>query len=222
MNKRASIGSIRRSRRRLGVILAIGALLVLAAVVVAITVGPILKHDVERWGEVNCKLNLKKIGVALQRYYEQKKEYPRTRSGIRFLLAPIEAGILNPETTPIQKIVVTTYACPHDDYAMRVIDKAAENFRDLAKVPPEAISYAGRNTIDYPLDLKNPGQEVIASDAGGPDGRDFNHRRVINVLYLDCTIGEIDLTQLPDEVRENFCVGPDSPIEELRCLNKSH
>ena len=207
-------------RTLVAILIPVGATLVLASVVLAIFAVRNYNPAEEHKNRAFCMHNLVTMGAAIELYHKTVGHYPRTRSGIRFLLAPLEARILDPASTPLEDIVRNTYACPGDVYAMDALADVAKYYGDPANIDPRVFSYAGRNTIDYPLDRKKAAIEVIACDAGGADGCGLNHRDAVNVLYLDGSVEFIDLTELPGDVRENFKVGPDSPIPALRVLNK--
>lgn len=164
-----------------------------------------------------CKSNLRSIGNAIQLYHNRFRSYPRTSSGLQFLLEPLKTKIVDLN----EKTIRNMYVCPGDDDAASAVGPGVvEAYQDLENIDPAAVSYAGRNTKDYPLRRKNAGAEVIACDAGGPDGRVFIHRDKINVLYLDQSVQDIDVVKLPNADPAAFEVGPNSPLEALRKLNK--
>ena len=169
-----------------------------------------------------CKTNLRSLGLAMQMYYERFKGYPSTRSGLQFLLAPLKTSTgMDYDEKTIDKTVRNTYVCPGDDIALGAIaGDVWEAYRDLDNIQPECVSYAGRNTKEFPLRRKNAAMAVIAADAGGPEGRVFSHRNRVNVLYLDNAVQEIDIMELPDGDESKFEVGPNSPLEPLKVLNK--
>ncbi|MBN2492051.1 MAG: hypothetical protein JXQ29_14485 [Planctomycetes bacterium] len=212
-------------RRRIAVITIV--LIALAIVALVLWLGPFRRTVViyttltDTKNLVVCKRNLSSLGHAIELYYQRFGSYPSTRSGVQFLLAPLKAGVVEYRPETIDKIVRNLYVCPADDVASGAIaSNVWEAFRDLENLQPECVSYAGRNTIDFPLDRRKAAIEVIACDAGGVDGRLLTHRRTINVLFLDRSVGEIDISELPGGDESTFAVGPRSPIDSLRTLNK--
>ncbi|MBN2491724.1 MAG: prepilin-type N-terminal cleavage/methylation domain-containing protein [Planctomycetes bacterium] len=168
-----------------------------------------------------CKKNLSSLGQAMTLYHQRFKGYPSTRSGVQFLLAPLRTKVVDYDEETIEKTVRNMYVCPGDDVASGAIGgNVWEAYRDLDNIQPECLSYAGRNSKEFPLRQKNAGKEVIAADAGGHDGRVFIHRSKVNILYLDGSVQDIDILELPDGDESKFEVGPNSPLERLRMLNK--
>jgi prepilin-type processing-associated H-X9-DG protein len=163
-----------------------------------------------------CKSNLFSLGVAFQMYQQRFKSYPRTRSGCAFLLAPLKRGLFERS----EETILSTYVCPGDDIALQILgEDVLEAYGDLANIDPAVISYAGRNTVDFPLDREKAGQEPIACDAGGTNGDLLNHRGRINVLFLDGHLESLDVSVLPGG-EKGFKVGPNAPHPWLRVLNK--
>jgi hypothetical protein len=217
--------SASRARRRIVlIVILIGAVAIVALFLLrASNYGraPIITKVTDQKNLTICTNNLKSLGGAMELHYQRLKRYPSTRSGVQFLLAPLKTGILEHTRETIEKTVRNVYVCPGDDYANAAIGGDVwEAFRDLDNIDPTCISYAGRNTIDFPLDRRNAHDEPIACCAGGPEGRMFTHRQTIPVLFLDQHVEEIDISALPGGDATTFQVGPGSPIQLLRKLNK--
>ncbi len=192
--------------------------LTIIAAIVGIAV-PILTSVSNTKDATLCKSNLKSIGGALHLHHQRFKHYPGTQSGIQFLLAPLKKRMVDFTEDTIRNM----YVCPGDDRAMQRVGEQGvrEAYSDLDNLDPGVISYAGRNTQAFPLQRRIAGMEVIACDAGGDDGNVMIHRHKINILYLDQHVSDIDVTELPEEDEKNFRVGPDSPLEALKKLNKN-
>jgi prepilin-type N-terminal cleavage/methylation domain-containing protein len=194
--------------------------LTIIAAIIGIAV-PIYTSVTDNKNVVVCKNNLKSLGGAMELYYQRFKRYPSTRSGVQFLLAPLKTKIVDYKPETIEKTVRNMYVCPGDDYANAAIGGDVwEAFRDLDNIDPVCVSYAGRNTKEFLMLRKNAGSEVIAADAGGPEGRQFTHRNKVNILYLDQSVQDLDIMDLPDGDGSKFEVGPNSPLEPLKVLNK--
>jgi len=187
--------------------------LTIIAAIISIAI-PTLTGVMDTKDTVICTANLKSIGGAIHLYYKRFNRYPNTASGVQFLLAPLKSGIIS----ATEKNIRGTYICPGDDEASATEDVIGA-YQDLDNLDPKVISYAGRNTRDFPLRRKNADREVIACDAGGLDGSVFIHKHKINVLYLDGTVSDIDVLDIPGG-EAGFSVGPDSQIPMLRKLNK--
>ncbi len=210
--------SVSHSRRSAGfTLIEILVVLTIIAAIIGIAV-PIYTSVQNTKNVVVCKSNLKSIGGAMELYYHRFKRYPGTRSGIQFLLAPLKKKVVDFTEDTIRNM----YICPGDDVAMQGAGEqgVVEAYGDLDNLDPMVISYAGRNTKEFFLRRKNAGMEVIACDAGGPDGNIMIHRDKINILYLDQHVSDIDVTELPEGDEANFEVGPNSPLEALQKLNK--
>jgi prepilin-type N-terminal cleavage/methylation domain-containing protein/prepilin-type processing-associated H-X9-DG protein len=175
---------------------------------------PVFTSMIDTKDQVIGKSNLRSIGLALKLYDRRFKRYPNTSSGLEFLVAPLECGILS----LTEKTLRNTYVCPGDDVAGGVEDLVAA-YRDLDDLDPGVISFAGRNTREYPLRRKHAEREVIACEAGGRAGTMVIHRHKINVLYLDGAVSDIDVLDIPGG-EAAFAVGPASPVPMLRKLNK--
>jgi len=192
------------------------ALLVTVAWLLYRRYAPVYEHVRQVKNVTLCKSNLFSLGTALQMYQQRFRSYPRTRSGCRFLLAPLERNLFERS----EETILSTYVCPGDDTALQTLgEDVLEAYGDLAKIDPAVISYAGRNTVDFPLDPEKAGREPIACDAGGTNGDRMNHQGEINVLFLDGHLESLDVSVLPGGEKA-FKVGPNAPHPWLRVLNK--
>jgi prepilin-type N-terminal cleavage/methylation domain-containing protein len=171
-----------------------------------------------------CKTRLKSIGGSMELFYQRRKFYPKTSSGLQFLLAPLKIEVID----KTEKAITNTYICPGDDDARGAIaGNVMEAYADLDNIEPDVVSYAGRNTKEFPLKRKHAGKEVIACDAGGADGSVFIHRSKVNILFLDQSVSDLDVLDLPEGKEENFGVGTNAPPPpenrqelDLKKLNK--
>lgn len=209
-----------RRKRRLITVLVIAAAvaggIILAGWLLYPTFVPVYFHVQDSKNVTLCMSNLKSVATSIELYRQRFKRYPETRSGLRFLLAPLKAKILEHS----EDTIFNMYVCPGDDLAVQAIgEDVLEAYADLANIDPLVISYAGRNTADFPLDSTKAKEEPIACDAGGTNGGQMNHRRNINVVFLDMHIESLDISSLPGGA-EGFKVGPDAPHPWLRVLNK--
>jgi prepilin-type N-terminal cleavage/methylation domain-containing protein len=191
--------------------------LTIIAAIIGIAV-PVYLGAIDTKNVTLCKSNLKSVATQLGLYRGRFKRYPSTRSGVQFLVEPFRKKMV--EQT--EDVVRNLYLCPGDDLALDNVGDVMVTYGDLDNLDPLAISYAGRNTKDYPLRQKNAGTEVVACDAGGSEGREMNHRHKINVAYLDMHVGDYDVVDLPDSDAKNFEVGPNAAIEALQKLNKDN
>jgi len=185
------------------------ALLILAVVITLVFVLP-YQSDAP-----HCQENLKSLGTTLQLHFARFNAYPKTRSGIRFLVAPLNTGTVPFTADSIRCL----YICKTDDCATRAGRNPLKAYRNLDNLDPAMISYAGRNTVDYPLDPGNARNEPIACDAGGINGDIVTHGHVVHVLFLDGHVEEVDVTDYLDSDGK-LEVGPSSPVPLLRKLNK--
>ena len=185
------------------------------SLLIAIAV-PIYQSVQESKKSTLCKANLKSLGSGLELYYQRFKCYPNTKSGIQFLLAPLKRKVFDFNEDTIRNV----YICPGDEIAQAAFVSTEISYGDLEHLDPMVISYAGRNTWDFPLRRKLGGSEITACDAGGSQGNRLNHRNKINMLFLDMSVKEFDRVKVPEDGIRTCLVGPDSQFELLRKLNK--
>lgn len=193
-------------------------ILVVLAIIAAIVgiAAPMLLSAKDTKNVVIDKTNLKNIAMSIESYKQRFKKYPMTSSGLQFILAPWKTKIINHTVENLRSM----YICPGDDMAESGVDNWQEYYGDVANIDPSFISYAGRNSKQYPLRSKNADQEVIACTAGGPDGNVVIHKAKINFVYLNATLGDLDVIDLPGGDESAFEVGENSPFDKLTKLNK--
>lgn len=167
-----------------------------------------------------CKVRLREIAKAVLTYRQHHGHFPQTPSGVRFLLAPIVSEKIAVPESDRAKLAATLLVCPADPAGDTNRAKISAQEGGFNGVTAGVLSFAGRNTIDYPINERALWDEIIACDAGGADGCGRHHGDIVNIVYADATVGQIDLKEYPSSVRDKFSIGPNSPIPELRCLNK--
>lgn len=203
-------------RRRAGfTLIEILVVVTIIAAIISIAV-PVLQNAQDAKNVTICKSNLRSIAISIHDYRQRFKRFPKEKSGIQFILAPWKSN----DVPHSEKTIRAMYISPGDDYAADNLGDWQEAYGDIENIDPGVISYAGRNSKDYPLSRKNAAEEIIACTAGGPEGREVIHRNKINIAYLDMSVSDIDITQLPNGDPKEFSVGPDSPLEKLQKLNK--
>ncbi len=185
------------------------------AAIVGIAV-PVYTNVQEQNRVATCQIYMRSIAMSIENYRDRFKRYPSEKSGIQFLLAPWKEKMVDHS----EKTIRNMYISPGDDFALNALGDWKETYGDIENIDPIVISYAGRNTKEYPLRRKNATSEIIACTAAGRDGNEMVHKHSINIAYLDMNVSAIDVNELPNQDPKEFKVGPDSPLEQLTKLNK--
>lgn len=153
-----------------GVLGVIGTLALLALL-------PTLDRIEEQGRRRVCANHLRQLGQALILYRDQSGHgvwYP-TADGAGFLVALHASGVLGTDDYLL--------TCPS------TTDLARPTALQAGRIPPTAVSYAGRrNAVQdrYPgLYRPEEGDTVIASDDDEGGGKRFNHGDVVQLLFLD-------------------------------------
>lgn len=161
-----------------------------------------------------CQSNLHQIAGSLTLWCEDRNKgnWPK-ENGIKFLLVLVRDG-------EIGKKDVEVFRCPGtDDVTNTADDKTpGSGFKDWESLDKTCISYAGRDTKNFPINKGKLSDEAIASDDN--DGR-ANHPHVTNVVYADAHIGTVDVKDYKNDLPENaefVTVGPESPDPDLKKL----
>ncbi len=164
-----------------------------------------------------CRKHLADIGSSMLIFKEQRNKgrWPR-ESGIRFLLELHRKRQVTGRESDV-------FLCPGTSDFNDTGDSGGPGsaYEDWDAIDSQFISYAGRDTANYPI--RNVGDEVIASDDNefGP-----NHKTVTNILFADGDTVSWDLDidgagvleSWPELAEEGLPIGPDCPYEPLQVL----
>jgi len=173
-------------------------------------------NKVREFTEANeCRKNLQHIYTDLLFYKIAKGHLPR-ESGVRFFAAPIAEGVV-----PYDRERAERLTCPSIDLDLLTIGSLPwdEWWRDLSVINGTYSSYAGRDTVRFPLEKLSGTQPLVACDGDGYT----HHGGVIHVLYGNGAVQSITLDDLirSGEVPPNVTsieIGPGSPHKDLRKL----
>lgn len=176
--------------------------------------------NIQEKARVNaCQQNLKQIATNLTLWRSRKDQtmmpWPK-ESGVRFLLVLARDNMIDPKDMKL-------FLCPgtNDDNTLQDNPAPGAAYADWDQIDPTTVSYAGRDTKNFPINKSKEGDEVIASDDN--DQRN-NHRSQTCYVYADATTAAFDrdtnaaeegVTFEKDEV---VTVGADSKLEKFRKL----
>ncbi|MFT7667715.1 MAG: prepilin-type N-terminal cleavage/methylation domain-containing protein [Planctomycetota bacterium] len=180
---------------------------------------PKIPEAIDQARVTGCSQNLREIYKGLLAYQIKFRRLPnKENSGVRFFAILISSGTW--ENTPQSAEKLT---CPGVDVgALEIGDLPGEEwYSDLEMIDGAYSSYAGRDTMSYPL-RKLSGKQVLVADDN--DGGEMNHATTTNVLYGDGAVRGIELFTMTqegviDEDEEILYVGPESPLEKLQVLS---
>jgi len=182
---------------------------IIAAILAIAT--PMLFKGKDQANLVFCQKNLSEMGQGFMLYQQRFEEkMPKTDSGIQFLAELVKEGFINPIDKEIKIL-----QCP-GDMQLKQQGFKPEDYKDYKAINSAMVSYSGRNTKDYPLKFSKRGEEPIACD---DDEDEPNHPNKVNVLYLDFSVGQVDVNEFGGA--EAFRVGHDSPFEKFKVLNNN-
>ena len=161
-----------------------------------------------------CKENLRAIYSGLRDYKARFEDAPK-HSGTAFFACLIAEGVWPNDAQHAERLT-----CPGSN-AQPV--PAGTDYGRLEELTPRSSAYAGRDTETHPL-AKFPSGGLQLEALVACDGAiGLNHSEVLNVLYSD---GSVRTFVLSDEIQsgrlpagtENFVLGPDSPLPDLKKL----
>ncbi len=186
-----------------------------------------------------CRKNMSEIFSGLVQYQTKNKtkDCIPTGSGVKFFAALIADGVWE-DTEPNGKKLT----CPGvsiSQLSLNDIDNAQEWFMHLDNVDGGYSAYAGRDQnapgpgkaakgksdgCGRIGQVPGSGKQILVADDNCSKPGEANHKSATVVLYADGTTGTFELMELhkngtlaKDE--QILSVGPDSPVEALRCLS---
>lgn len=179
---------------------------------------PKIPEAIDQARVTGCRQNLTEIYKGLLSYQIKFKRLPKKEnSGVRFFAILIASETWEQTAQSAEKLT-----CPGVDVgALSIGDLDPEEwFTDLELIDGSYSSYAGRDTMSYPL-KKLSGKDVLVADDN--DGG-MNHASTTNVLYGDGAVRGIELftmreESIIDEDQDILYVGPESPMEDLQVLS---
>lgn len=185
---------------------------------------------------LSCKKNLQEIYNGLVQYqiHNKTKDCIPTESGVKFFAAIIADGVW--ENTEAAGKKLTCPGVAIGQLRLAEIDDPKEWFMHLDSIDEDYSAYAGRDQSAAATkgakgaescgrigQLPASGKQILVADDNCSKPGEGNHKSTTVVLYADSTVSTFELMELhkngtlaADE--QILHVGPDSPIEPLRCL----
>lgn len=179
---------------------------------------PKIPEAIDQAKVTGCAKNQSEFFNGLTLYQTKFKGLPdRENSGARFLAVLVASKTWENDKGSVEKL-----NCPGVD--MNQIGPPdvpqEEWYVDLDLVDGSYTSYAGRDTMSFPLRKLSSKEPLIACDNDGG----MNHRTTTNVLYGGGRVESMELFTLIEEGiltedEEHLVVGPESPVEDLQKLS---
>ena len=185
-----------------------------------------------------CRKNMQEIYSGLLQYQmkNKTKDCIPTQSGVKFFATLIADGVWENTEPNAKKLTCPGVAI--GQLRLNDIDDAQEWFMHLDNVDGGYSAYAGRDQ-NAPTgkaakgkdagcgrigQVPGSGKQILVADDNCSKPGEGNHKSATVVLYADGTTGTFELLELhkngtlpaDDHV---LSVGPDSPIDALRCLS---
>ncbi len=166
-----------------------------------------------------CRNQLSSIAKSLSIWKNDRNKgrWPK-ESGIRFLLVLARDGMVEEKDMKV-------FLCPgegiqQDDNITETDKTPGSAYKDWDAITSQMISYAGRDTKNFPILSTKEGAEVIAADDN--EGR-ANHKHATNFVYADASTDSFDIKDASDfglDFKDigYTPVGPDSPLEKFQKL----
>jgi prepilin-type N-terminal cleavage/methylation domain-containing protein len=187
----------------------------------------------------SCRANMSEIYKGLLLYQTQNKTKGSipSQSGVKFFAALIADGVWENTESAGKKLTCPGVAI--GQLRIGEIDDAQQWFMHLDAIDGEYSAYAGRDQNSAAAgkggkgkgdacgrigQLPGSGKQILVADDNCSKPGEGNHRNSTVVLYADGTTSTYELLELHKAgtltAEENILsVGPDSPIEPLRCLS---
>jgi len=185
-----------------------------------------------------CRKNMSEIFSGLVQYQAKNKtkDCIPTQSGVKFLAALIADGVW--ENTEPNGKKLTCPGVSISQLSLNDIDDPQQWFMHLDSVDGGYSAYAGRDQnapTGKPAKGKGDGcgrigqvpgsgKQILVADDNCSKPGEANHKSATVVLYADGTTGVYELMELHKNgtlaaEEEILSVGPDSPVDPLRCLS---
>lgn len=186
-----------------------------------------------------CKKNLQEIYKGLVDYqiHNKTKDCIPTQSGVKFFAALIADGVWENTEAAGKKL-----SCPGvaiGQLQLGEIDDSSEWFMHLDAVDGNYSAYAGRDQNSTATtkgakgktdgcgrigQLPGSGKQILIADDNCTKPGEPNHRSTTVVLYASGDVSTFELMELHKAgtltaEEQILSVGPDSPVEPLRCLS---
>jgi len=218
-HRSSRLGLRRRNSRKAGfTLIEIMAVVLIIGILMAFLL-PKIPEMIDQAEVTACRANQTEIYKGLMLYKTKFGRLPaRENSGVRFFAILVDSGTWEDTETSSKKLT-----CPGVDQSYLTVSDLpiAEWYSDLELLDGGSSTYAGRDTVNFPLRGLKSGKDVLLADDN--DG-DMNHRTTTNVLYGDGVSRGMELADLRDqgiidEEDDLLIVGPDSPVEALQVLS---
>lgn len=201
---------------------------------------PKVKEAVDAARVTACSANMKEIYGGLMQYqiHNKTKDSIPTYSGVKFFAALIAEGVWENTEASGKRLscpAVSAGSLP----GLGNIDDPQQWYMHLDSIDGDYSAYAGRDQnatagkggkgksdlCGRIGQVPASGKLILIADDNASKPGEQNHPNTTVVLYADGTVGRIENMELrkagtltADE--EVLQVGPDSPVEPLRCLSK--
>jgi prepilin-type N-terminal cleavage/methylation domain-containing protein len=184
-------------------------LAVMAILILLISIAtPMITSAQEKGRVVACTLNVRSISVMMKSYVDLRRggHWQKEPSGIKFLLALHKAR-------EVEGYDDKMFLCP----GTQDENHGGKDYDDWDSLDPNSISYAGRDTQNYPIEVNELAKMAIVSD---DNQNRANHKHQTVVGYADGHTQIFDVDDYRGQLDElkYIRVGPDSPVDDLRAL----
>lgn len=186
-----------------------------------------------------CKKNLQEIYKGLVDYqiHNKTKDCIPTQSGVKFFAALIADGVWENTEAAGKKL-----SCPGvaiGQLRLAEIDDSTQWFKNLDSIDGDYSAYAGRDQnapgpgkggkgkgdqCGRIGQLPGSGKQILIADDNCSKPGEPNHKSSTCVLFASGDVSTFELMELHNsgqlaKEEEILPVGPDSPVEPLRCLS---
>jgi prepilin-type N-terminal cleavage/methylation domain-containing protein len=200
----------RMARSRASGFTLIEILAVMAILILLISLAtPMITSAQEKGRVVACTQNARNIAVSMKSYVDLRKEgkWPKEASGIKFLLILYKAKEVEGHNAKV-------FLCP----GTQDENHGGKDYDDWDNIDPNSISYAGRDTVNHPIQPNDLVKMAIVSD---DNQNRANHKHQTVVGYADGHTQVFDIDDYLSEIGElkYIPVGPESPVPDLKDLS---
>jgi prepilin-type N-terminal cleavage/methylation domain-containing protein len=179
------------------------------------TVAVVVPKMQERQQRLGCMENLRQLGTLYKAAEMDSRQKAQKWSGVSLWLAMRKNG--DPVKSGNERVLI----CPADQ-GVQIAETDADRQQwdnvDLASPPDNLCSYAGRDFVNCPFKVENPGKEVLGCDRQGANGMSMQHPNGIVIFFNEGDVQFMTREELGVSAGKEIVIGPDADAAMLKTV----